>query len=464
MDLSNLHTRGKRVVTKTKSGATAFLTLDADLQRAAARLLKQALPRRGTIIAAGREKPARLLVWSERRGKRGKAVATSPTIPSASLFKIVTTAALLERGKGKSQAARLHQRWYPPHRTAPIWSHRAAGKSSVRRFRTALGPQQELPPTHSLSRAYLTRQDLIEVAERFGLNSTVAFDYRVPPWGTCRCPTTISLLRAWLAGFSGVTLSPLGALQLTHTVANGGRAAHGLRVVERAGAFQAPKGRSDLDSVISKTAAQQLSRMMEVTIHSGTSLDAFSNERGQSHLGFHRRRRQDGYASNPKKDAPTTKLVRRLRPEPRATHCRRRPVARTGRPGDAKPTRSGADLLRVYFSGRGARGVTSPFRRRHQETSPSPPDQHEPATTGRATARCTTATALLLLVGLVPAATHRPRLHPQPTGGTTQSEFDNRGFDDLVRIDLRTTLASNVGGDPDLAAGHGRCAVACPQR
>jgi hypothetical protein len=87
----------------TREQASARLTLDPELQRGAQKLLLRARARAGAAIAVD-VRSGRVLAFAER--PRG--VLLSARAPAASLFKIATAAALLERdavGYDESNAA-----------------------------------------------------------------------------------------------------------------------------------------------------------------------------------------------------------------------------------------------------------------------------------------------------------------------------------------------------------------------
>ena len=75
-------------------GKPVKLTLDPDLQRAAERLLARAGAPEGAIVASD-VRTGRILAWASRGGRD---FVSEPYAPSASLFKIVTAASLLEGG------------------------------------------------------------------------------------------------------------------------------------------------------------------------------------------------------------------------------------------------------------------------------------------------------------------------------------------------------------------------------
>ena len=119
------------------------------------------------------------------------------------------------------------------------------------------------------------------MAERLGFNATVPFDYLVPV-GSLKVPYNDLEFARTAAGFQGSTLSPLGGAYLASIIAQGGvaRRFHLLRP-----SAQEPEESPDTDTrVLSVATARRISRMMEVTVHSGTSRQVFNDESGHSLL------------------------------------------------------------------------------------------------------------------------------------------------------------------------------------
>jgi cell division protein FtsI/penicillin-binding protein 2 len=338
------------------SSELAQLTIDPKLQRTASRLLARAHPVAGAIILA-HARSGKVLVWSERkRGKRSPgAVLLRMRAPAASLFKIVTTAALLETARIAPRTEICHRggrRRIERHHLAPP----QAGNIHCGPFRDALGHSHNAVYAQ-LTNRYLNLAELDEMALRLGFNQPLPFATRIP-MGTAKLPHDELALARAAAGFEGSTLSALGALSLAYTVAAGGQTVQ-LRIVEQAGEYRAPRKRKVLARVLSPWTATQLRRMMEVTVHSGTSLEAFSDDSGRSYLPGIRVAGKTG-TLQPSAAAPTTTWFVGFAPS-------RRPrvvvsvLIQNGAVWRRKANEVARDMLRAYFADRGYRGVTAPF-------------------------------------------------------------------------------------------------------
>ncbi len=332
-------------------GTTARLTLDARLQQDASRLLRAARPVAGAVVLLEVES-GRLLVYDQftRRGHPAYDVLTSEA-PSASVFKLVTTTALLEHTKVEPKTTvcfRGGQHGIErEHLERPQRGRCAA-------FGTALGFSRNAVYAQ-LATQHLMRGDLLSVAERLGFNSEAAFDAPASI-GSVRLPyNDLEFARA-AAGFQDSSLSPLGATHLSYAIALGGRAGR-IRLVESAGGYEAPERRELLGRIMSANTAWRLTRMMEVTVHSGTSLEAFSKPHGGSYLGSVRVAGKTGTLQL-RHSSPTTSWFTGFAPS-RKPEVVVTVLLQNDDVWHHKANEVARDVLRSYFQDRP--GVSSPF-------------------------------------------------------------------------------------------------------
>ncbi len=356
VDLTRMTVGKSGAEAPTSSGASAELTIDAALQQTSATLLARADPIAGAIVAV-EAKTGRVLVWTDRQragGTRGS-VLTRRQAPAASLFKIVTTAALLDRAKVHPQkrvcwSGGEHGIWRR-HLAAP-----QRGKIQCGPFGQALGYSHNAVFAQ-LATNELTHADLTETIEQFGFNHPVPFDGDVT-LGKVTVPYDDLGFARTAAGFENSTLSPLGALTLAYNVAAGGQAIR-LHIVERAGSYSAPAERQLVRRVMSPHAAANLRWMMEVTVHSGTSLDAFSDDSGQSYLGRVRVAGKTGTLQASKSD-PTTSWFVGFAPS-RDPQIVVSVLLENGPVWRRKANEVARDVLRAYFAAQGVTGVSHPL-------------------------------------------------------------------------------------------------------
>ncbi len=254
----------------------ANLLVDAELQAFAERLLERANPFAGAIVAA--EVPSgRVLVFADRPpagGKRGD-VLLGRLAPAASVFKIVTTAALIERGHVRPDEVVCTDGGIRSIERKHLERPRT-GKALCAPFRSALGHSRNAAYAQLVTRA-LMRNDLVEMGERFGFGRNVRFDGAEVAFGKLQVPYGDLDFARTAAGFRGSRLSVLGGLTIAGIVANRGRPL----------SFRIEQGDAPNESapqVIRPSTAAELTRMMEVTVHSGTSFEVFSDEDKKPYL------------------------------------------------------------------------------------------------------------------------------------------------------------------------------------
>lgn len=353
IDLDALRLGPNGATAPTVTGGTADLTLDPALQRAAGRLLGSARPVQGAALAI-EARTGRILAWTGfRNGASAPSVPATTLAPAASLFKIVTTTALLEKHVNPALPVCT---WGGS--SAISSEHLARPKSGAALcgpFREALGRSRNAVFAQLATR-FLRITDLVSAAERLGFGQDAPVD--VPAkLGTLEPPESDLDLAKTAAGFLGSRLSPVGAAELAYTIASGGRLVR-LKLVDRAEGYEAPKRREFIGRAMREGTAREVAKMMEVTVHSGTSREVFSDEDGRSVLGDIRVAGKTGTLQAGDAE-PTTSWFVGFAPS-RAPRIVVSVLLENGSLYREKANEVGRDLLRAYFVGRGARGVTMP--------------------------------------------------------------------------------------------------------
>ncbi len=247
------------------------LLLDPRLQREAERLLVASRAHEGAVVMAD-VRTGRLLAWASR-GDRD--MVASAVAPSASLFKTVTAAALLESGRvGVSTRQCFHG------------GERAIGEDDLdddrsrddrcTTFGEALGHSYNLVFAR-LALKHLRPEALHSMANELGIGSEVPTDVDVPAGEVSVPADRLGLARA-AAGFWNARLSPLGALYMMLTVANRGERIR-LSLLDDGN----PPERHSRGRAMRPANAEALARMLAVTVRRGTSARAF---RGAEHEGL----------------------------------------------------------------------------------------------------------------------------------------------------------------------------------
>jgi cell division protein FtsI/penicillin-binding protein 2 len=185
-----------------------------------------------------------------------------PATPAASVFKVVTAAALLEAGQGAQSTACSHGGRHgidASHLRARAGDrHCETLTQAIARSSNAIFARQALD--------HLSAAALGQTASRFGFNASVPGDLEVVPSKFEAGRTPLDLARV-APGFQGSTLSPLHGALLAAAVANHGQAMQ-LRLTSEhppvAGAQVLPPAQAD-----------ELAAMMAHTVTEGTGRKAF---------------------------------------------------------------------------------------------------------------------------------------------------------------------------------------------
>lgn len=248
----------------------AILTLDARLQEKLVRsLAAYRVPWGATVmIEAGSGRVLALAEHSEAEPAR-KGLALAPIAPAASIFKIVTAAALLERGVAVQDPVCYHggRRRLQPRLLA----------DDPRRDRRCVSLAQAFGHSTNVVFAKLADRDLDAaalraVAERFLFNVPIAFPRAVEP-SPANIPDDPFGLANAAAGFGDVKLSPLHAALLASIVANGGLLVPPVLVDDVEGVpLPAPPAPW---RVVEEAVASELGDMMRSTVTGGTARRVF---------------------------------------------------------------------------------------------------------------------------------------------------------------------------------------------
>jgi len=341
----------------------ARLTLDAELQRISQSLMSaHHFPEAAVVVmdvATGK-----LLVYAshvERDARRD--LCAEATAPSASVFKIVTAAALVEDAHLGPDTKQCYgggeQRISPidlvddPQRDR--WCTTLAG---------ALGRSVNAVFAR-LAKSSLTPPKLEAMARRFGYGQAVPFDVPVQASALHVPAETLEFART-AAGFWNTTLSPLEAAEISAIVARDGETVRPSiveRVVSGSGAvvWSAPESRGSRRAVAHET-AEALATMMERTVSDGTSWRAFHDIHGTPYL--------PGVAVAGKTGTLTEAETHRyytwftgfapVRPGGPIPQVAVAALVVNGPTWQLKANVLAREVLRAYFATRGAQGITRP--------------------------------------------------------------------------------------------------------
>ncbi len=227
VDLVRMQLIGDRYLAPMSDGRTAVLTLDPRLQIAAEKVLTRARSPRGAVVVTDRL--GRILALAGRRtedpkgGKEGiwdPAVALDAWAPAASIFKVVSAAAMVEAGARGNEKVCYHGGV-----RSVMESNLGDSKRDGRCENLSYGlAHSQNAIIAKFAHRYLQPAALIDTARRFGFGAPLPFATPAA-YGSVDIPTDKGVEFAkTAAGFSGVHLSALGGAMLAGTIAGGGTA------------------------------------------------------------------------------------------------------------------------------------------------------------------------------------------------------------------------------------------------
>lgn len=346
-------------VTAPTNQGTGVLTLDPKLQRDVATLLRRSrAPEAAAVVIDVRT--GKVLAWASVDGQ-GRDLVSEPYGPPASLFKVVTAAALLEHTKARGST---RQCYVGGERGVNLRDLRTSGANGATcsTLSTALGYSRNMVMA-GLAVRFLEPPSLLSMAQRLGFNGNVPIDVAVGT-GSCRVPSSQAGLARAAAGFGPGSLTPLEAAYMMTIVARDG-ARPPIQLIDH---IVTPDGRRIAapapapvpSRAFGSSTARDLRSMLEITVREGTASRAFHDKHGNRYLGRHGgggktgtlsrgepRRHFSWYAGYAPSNNPEIAVAVMLANEPR--WWRKGPdVAR--------------DVLRAYFARGKVSGVTHPLR------------------------------------------------------------------------------------------------------
>lgn len=256
------------------------LTLDKQLQSYALEILKKYKVAWGSIVAID-PKSGKVLALASHSEKEpyAKPVALRGTFPAASLFKIITSAAALERSNLNPQSV-IHYRGGDYTLNYSNYQPDARRDNRIMSFEGALTKSCN-PVFARIALQKLNYKTLTSYAHLFGFNNDLPFDSDVERSGFHIGQDNYSIART-AAGFGEVNISPLHAATLIASIANGGKMMRPF-VINRVSGNQGKVYYMGHQQLIQQTVLPQtadtLLRMMSGTVISGTARRHFRYSR-----------------------------------------------------------------------------------------------------------------------------------------------------------------------------------------
>jgi penicillin-binding protein A len=361
LDLTRIDLHPRRVTAPLADDQVAVLNLDADLQRSALAVMKRyTLPEAGVVVTD--VKTGRVLVYASH-------INQGPTFdfnaraeaPAASVFKVVTGAALVEMAGLKADTEQCYHGGRSFIAKDELVDDPARDKWCAS-LGAAMGRSLNVV-FGRLASKHLSVEQLTTMGGALGFGAPVPFE-AVNEASRIALPETdpVEFARS-AAGFWHSSMSPLAGAVLAQTVANGGIALQPRIVKETLDAegnveYRAPVEPQVMRRAIKPETATELTRMMVQTTLAGSARKSFFDAKGGAFLpdivvagktGTLTRQKENrhytwfvGFAPADAPEVAISALVVNT------------PVWRIKGPDLAR------DVLRAYFAKQGRKGVTSP--------------------------------------------------------------------------------------------------------
>jgi cell division protein FtsI/penicillin-binding protein 2 len=278
---------GRRYIADLADGGRAELTLDPRLQQSTENLLRAfQIPFAGAVVVSIPDGRVLALVGQSAADPRlgPSDLALRAWAPAASVFKVISAAALVENGVMGSTRTCYHGG------VSSILADNLVDLPAIdRRCDTlafGLGKSQNAIIA-KLATRHLNAGELARVGRSFGFDEAIPFELPVEPSHLDVPGDGLEFART-AAGFWHSTLSPMHGALLAAAIANRGEMPAPMlidRAVDRDGrpiAAAVANPRRAVDA----TAAREVGRMMELTTRIGTAKGTFRDRRGRRLLPF----------------------------------------------------------------------------------------------------------------------------------------------------------------------------------
>ena len=279
-----LEFQDRRVLSPLDGTRSAELTLDPELQRTVLGVMRRnQIPETGAVLMD--VKTGELLVYASRVNEGEPFdVNVRAEAPAASVFKLVTGAALIEAGL----TSQTEQCYRGGRNSIGLRELSADPKldRSCANLAMAMGKSINVIFAR-LAQRHLTPERLTAMAASLGFGTALPFDVPTEAASVDIPSDPLEFARS-AAGFWHTTLSPLAGASLAQTIANDGVTLQP-RLVRAVLVDGEPEWRVEreprvLRRALSPSTAHELGKMMQHTVSSGSGFRAFHDARGQAYL------------------------------------------------------------------------------------------------------------------------------------------------------------------------------------
>ena len=285
LDLTRLKLRPQRVIAPLQGGRYAELTLDPAVQRAAvAQMKRYRVPEGGVVLME--VETGKLLAYASYVGSGKKFdVNARAEAPAASIFKIITGAALVQDGDLNART----EQCYHGGRSRIVASELQDNPRRDKWCATlAMAMGRSLNVVFArLAKKHITPEELTAMAGAFGFGAPVRFVAKNEA-PRINIPDGPLEFARTAAGFWNTTLSPLAGASIAQTVGNGG-VTFEPRIVSAVyrgeqKVWEDNRGPRVVRRAIQAGTAEQLKQMMIQTVASGSAFKSFHDKQRRPFL------------------------------------------------------------------------------------------------------------------------------------------------------------------------------------
>jgi peptidoglycan glycosyltransferase len=286
LDLDQATIVESKLEQKLEDGTRIRFTIDPALQTHMREFLARYEVPYGVAVAYG-VKSGRVLAMASYSHENPKLatqhLSLTPWAPAASVFKVVTSAALLDAGVPATTEVCYHGGF---RRLTRRHLHDNPKLDKTCRTLSDALAKSINPIMAKLASRHLDRTALLAWAERFGFNKSIPFDLPTRP-SRAKIPTRELERARTAAGFWHTEISPLHGAVIAGLVANRGVLAwpHVVESVTLADGRVVTPPRPEAQRVMHRRIALSLSKMMARTTTIGSGRRGFVSRRGKPYLG-----------------------------------------------------------------------------------------------------------------------------------------------------------------------------------
>ncbi len=359
LDLLRLDVRPQYVTSPLPGGRVAELTLDPIVQRAALRVMKKyRVPEAGVV--AMNPKTGEVIAYASHVAAGPKFdVNSRAEAPAASVFKVITGSALVEKGGLTHKTEQCYRGGRSMIRADELRDDPRRDKWCAT-LGIALGRSLNIVFAR-LAQKHLTPEDLMAVGGAYGFGAPIPFAVENEATKIDIPDDPLEFART-SAGFWNTSLSPLAAASIVQTIANGGvtlrpRIVKNIKI-GRETVWTAPEEPIVLRRAVKEETASEVTKMMLNTVRDGSGYKTFHDRRGKSFLPGIAVAGKTGTLTRHKANRHYTWLVA-FAPAEDPEIAVAALVVNTPRWRIKGPDLA-RDVLRAYFNAKGRPGVSAP--------------------------------------------------------------------------------------------------------